>query len=723
MEDLFTRIHPEDRQPIAEQIARTCDPEGSGMAELEFRIIWPDGQVRWLRGSGHAIFEEHERQRRAVRGVGVTLDITEQKRVELALREAEERFRAFMDNTPTIAWAKDPEGRYVYVNRAYEQRLGIRLEDCRGKTDDEIWPPEIARAFQENDREALVTGGTRVMEENINRNGEPCYWWVLKFPFEDAAGNRYIGGVGADITDRKRAEETLRESEEKFRTLTENAQAVIGIVRGRHFVYANPYLSQISGYTREEILEMDIAQLIHADFQALVLDRAARRQRGEPVPMHYEFVMVTKDGQERWLDLSPDAIVYNGQPAVIGIAYDITDRKRAEQQLKEFMEHLEHLVAQRTAVAEHRTEQLRALTVELAQAEQRERRRLAQVLHDHLQQLLVGMKFTTSTIRRRGAADLAGQLHKLDALVEDALKTSRDLVVDLSPPILHKGTMSQVLFWLAEWVHDKHGLRVTVDADERANPQSEEIRTLLFQAVRELLLNTVKHAGTKSAMVQLRNLDEKQVQVIVRDEGAGFDPQARKEQPTGGFGLLSLRERLEALGGHLEIDSSPGQGTQTTVTVPAGLLQAKPVASEADQAAPLEGRGEAAETAALYPRGIRVLLADDHQMVRNGLAELLERNADIEVVGQAANGQAAVEMARRIRPDVVLMDVDMPELDGVEATRRIVKEQPDIRVIGLSVFTEPAKSEAMRSAGAVGYVPKSSSLDALIAAVRQSARV
>lgn len=723
MDDLVARIHPEDRQAVGDRITQACDPQGSGMAELEFRIIWPDGQIRWLCASGHAIFKEENRQRRAVRGVGVTLDITRQKQVELALREAEERFRAFMDNTPTIAWAKDPQGRYVYVNRTYEQRLGKRLEDCRGKTDYEIWPAEIAEAFQRNDRETLTADrAVDMMEENIDLHGDSCYWWVLKFPFQDAAGNRYIGGIGVDVTDRKRAEQTLRESEEKFRTLTENAQAMIGIVQGRRFVYANPYLSQISGYSREEILQMDISQLLHADFREIVLDRAARRQSGEPVPHHYEIVMVTRDGQQRWLDMCPDTIVYNGQPAIIGIAYDITDRRRAEQQLRELMEHLEHLVAQRTAVAERRTQQLRALTMELAQAEQRERRRLAQVLHDHLQQLLVSMKFTASTIRRNGPEDLPRQLHKLDTLVEDALKASRDLVVDLSPPILHKDTMVQVLSWLAEWVHDKHGLHVTIDADDRANPQSEEVRTLLFQTVRELLLNTVKHAGVKTASVQLRSLGEELVEVIVRDEGVGFDPQASRQQSSGGFGLLSLHERLEALGGHMEIQSSPGKGTQTTVRVPAGPLQTnQPAPASAHQAELQEDSRQAAREVTCCSRGIRVLLADDHPMVRDGLAELLERNAGIEVVGEVSDGSAAVELARRVRPDVVLMDVDMPGLDGIEATRRIVTEQPDVRVIGLSMYTEPAKDKAMRSAGAVGYVPKSASADALIAAVRQFA--
>jgi PAS domain S-box-containing protein len=153
--------------------------------------------------------------------LGMARDITERKRVEAALRESENRFKSFMDNSPAIAFMKDESGRYVYVNRRVERRYGRKLEDFLGRTDFDVWPKDVANAFQEADRTVLTAGAT---EEFIDMapdpDGSPRYWQVFKFPFSDGAGMRYVGGMAVDITGERQAKETLQEYTSRLKSLS-----------------------------------------------------------------------------------------------------------------------------------------------------------------------------------------------------------------------------------------------------------------------------------------------------------------------------------------------------------------------------------------------------------------------------------------------------------------------------------------------------------------------
>ena len=159
----------------------------------------------------------------------------------------------------------------------------------------------------------------------------------------------------------------------------------------------------------------------------------------------------------------------------------------------------------------------------------------------------------------------------VNELLSESLETSRSLTVELSPPILYQGTMRQVLEWLGRWMQDKHGLSVHLKVDEQANVQSEEIRVLVFEAVRELLLNVVKHAKVASVCIEMRRVTADHVQVVVADEGVGFDAAHVQPKDDSGFGLLSIRQRLEVLAGRVDVESAPGKGTRVALLVPAHL--------------------------------------------------------------------------------------------------------------------------------------------------------
>ena len=370
--------------------------------------------------------------------------------------------------------------------------------------------------------------------------------------------------------------------------------------------------------------------------------------------------------------------------------------------------------------AEKRTRQLQALAAELVQAEQKERRQLARILHDHLQQLLVGAKIGASLIRNKVSTDETRQIAEVvvDTL-DEAISSSRSLSADLYPPILYEKGLPAGLKWLGRRMQDKHGLVVDVEIErEDAGPVAEQISQFLFSAVRELLLNSVKYSQVHRARVRMRMLETAEVEITVSDNGVGFDPErlGADTSTVGGFGLFSIRERLDYLRGRMEIHAAPGKGSRFVLVVPSRLPE--PQRQRGEKKEGVQSIGARGSENSTQSRRIAVVLADDHPVVRQGLTRLIEEQPDIKVVGETGDGNSVVEMVRRFRPDVVLMDVNLPGLDGYSATRRIVSEFPETSVIGLSMHEEPDIAMTMLQAGAAAYLTKGGPTEDLINAIR-----
>jgi len=339
-----------------------------------------------------------------------------------------------------------------------------------------------------------------------------------------------------------------------------------------------------------------------------------------------------------------------------------------------------------------------------------------------------------------GGTPPAPLIEELDALLQQSIAASRELTVELSPPALYEGTMAGALRWLAQWFGERHGLVVNTLLEEDAEPAGDDIRILLFQAARELLFNVVKHAGVRQAYLGMRLVNAHLIELVVADEGAGFEVAADRHGaiPPTGFGLLSVRERLQLAGGRMEVRSSSQQGTSITLYAPAYPIEAptpvtpgelavgaeagtfaKPTTAKAVGAEAEESGEEEAPAIAGSPNeAVRVLLVDDHRTVREGLAALLRDEEGIRVVGQAINGPMAIELTGRLHPDVVVMDVTLPGMSGIEATRRIRARWPEVRVVGLSAHAHSDIAGAMRAAGAEAYLDKGGSAEALVAAIR-----
>jgi PAS domain S-box-containing protein len=459
--------------------------------------------------------------------------------------------------------------------------------------------------------------------------------------------------------------------------------------------------------------------MIHPDDRERLRATAADTMAGRISEYGTEYRIRHADGGWRWLldrwqVYARDA---GGEvQRVVGVHLDITERKAAEQAVAELNRTLEQRVAERTAEVGRQAEQLRALASQLTRTEQQERTRLAGVLHDHIQQLIVAAQMQVNRTGRAGdAASVQAARESAAEVLQQALEASRSLTVELCPPVLHESGLVPALHWLAGRMLSQQGLRVRVEAAADAEPAGDELRFLCFECARELLRNVAKHAGVAEAEVALLRSALGDIHLCVSDAGCGFEPaHLREQQPEEmSFGLFSIQERLKHIGGWMTLASVPGQGTQVTLVLPAAT------APQPSAAAATRARNAAVLAQHTPATCCRVLIVDDHHIVRDGLAGLLQAEPDIEVVGAAADGTQAIALAAELLPDVIVMDINLGSgIDGVEATRRVLARSPGIRVIGLSMHSDRGIADAMREAGAAAYLTKGGPPEDLIEAIR-----
>jgi len=215
----------------------------------------------------------------------------------------------------------------------------------------------------------------------------------------------------------------------------------------------------------------------------------------------------------------------------------------------------------------HRADQLQRLTLELSQAEECERKRLAQFLHDDLQQTLAAAKFHLGILNGRIGSDKEAQdtLKQIKQMLKEAIEKSRSLSHELGPPVLYGGRLDAVFDWLAGQMESKHGMTVCVEICGGADSDSEAVRSFLYRSAQEVLFNAAKHAQAREVKLRLQRVRD-ELWLTISDKGRGFDVASLAE--TAGFGLSTIRERAELLGGRMTIKSAPGRGSIFFVAVP-----------------------------------------------------------------------------------------------------------------------------------------------------------
>ena len=734
-------------EEVKATIRRASEEAATGVVFRETLPYW------WADGTEHVVdFSLHPIRDQSGRVVFLHptgIDVTDRKHARDALTQQRRLYESILATTPDLAYVFDRNHRFVYANEGLLKMWGKTWDEAIGKNCLELGYEPWHAEMHDREIEQVIATKQPIRGEVpfTGTFGRRIYDYIFTPVFCAQGEVMAVAGMTRDVTDYRQAEQALRYQSQQFETLLNQSPLGVYLIDAQfRMAQVNPLALPVFG---------DIPNLIGRDFDEvahilwetpyadeLVMIFRHTLETGESYIAPERIERRRDRGVIESYEWRVDRIVLpDGRFGVVCYFRDVSVQvlarealRRSEDRLREFAAQLEHLVAERTQELVQSQGRLRALATELNLAEQRERKRLASELHDHLQQMLVlgklklgqGMRLAQTEPR---ALDIMKQT---DEVLGEALQYTRTLVAELSPPVLHEHGLAAGLVWLGHQMR-RHDVTVTVRVPEIDIPLPEDQSVLLFQSVRELLINASKHAQSQEAAIVLERAGGS-LRIEVSDRGVGFDVGAlAASQPNAQgskFGLFSIRERMQALGGTFDIRSLPGQGTTAMLVLPIGAEHVPELITNPDVRF-VQADAAADVLAADHERDIgrpavqqkqarvRLLLVDDHAMVREGLRSVLESYDDVEIIGEASNGEDAIALVERLRPTLVVMDINMPGMNGIEATSHITRTYPEIPVIGLSVNATGNNVQAMLKAGAVLLLTKEAAVNELYRRMRE----
>ena len=481
------------------------------------------------------------------------LDVDAVKRGAQRLSEARKYADSIVDTVRDGLVVIDAEGRIRSANKAFQQSFGMSAHAVDGKRFDELGRAQLARPGLKTALDSLherhAFEGLRL--EPVDGSPDGHTFVVNARAIEDTA---LVLLAFEDVTAIESAAKALERAEVGFRNvLLHAAEAVLMADATGRVVFANHAAAVLFGYDLAELTALSVDTLVpEAGREAHAGHRAEYAAAPQPREMgrNRDLVARRKDGTTVAVEVILSTVPSETGPLVAAFVSDITERRLAEHAIREYQQRLQ------------------AMAFDAARTEERERRRIAVDLHDRIGQSLALAQIKLTSVRDALTGAPRAAVDEAVRLLEQSDADTRTLTFELSPPVLYDLGLKAALAWLAEDVEKRHGIHIDVVDDDAPKPLDETSRALVFRAVRELVMNVTKHAKTAAARISLRRVND-HVDIAVEDSGVGFDTAAKSvSSATGGFGLISVREQIERLGGTMAIDSAPKHGTRINVCVP-----------------------------------------------------------------------------------------------------------------------------------------------------------
>ncbi|HLG33667.1 MAG TPA: PAS domain S-box protein [Bacteroidia bacterium] len=518
---------------------------------LEFEITTLKGTHRWL--------EIHAVPLRDIDGkiislLGITRDITERKKAEEEILKSRKQFQSLVENIPGVYWVNDLDTyQTLYISPSYETIWGRRVEDLYNNPADfinSVHPEDKALLFEAH-KNIANTLKTNITYRIVRPDGELRWISAKTNVVIDSHGKKTEYGYAEDITERKKTEQAIKESEEKFRTLVESSPVGIFLFQpDGQVTYGNPADMRMTGLTWEETMGLNWIKAIHPDDLATVMeDWKKASDSGKPYAGTGRYLH--EDGTVVYWDVSTAPTIIDGKIiGYIGTVTDITERKKSEQEIV------------------HMNEQLRDLSSHLQNIREEERKKIAREIHDELGQQLTVIKMNLHSLLKKNNnqdSEFTGKAAAIGEYINQTMDTVRKISSELRPVILDDFGIADALQLHSSEFAKRTGIPCAMKVEGNEIIPDINISTQVFRIYQEALTNVARHSKATQVNSTLKS-ENGILKILIRDNGKGFNPE--KISGKKSLGLIMMRERAIGIGGTLEIASNPGQGTSVIFSLP-----------------------------------------------------------------------------------------------------------------------------------------------------------
>ena len=485
-------------------------------------------------------------------------------------RAAEEKFHAYMDAIPAVAWMKDAEGRYIYYNKAWIKAFGLRHEEYLGKPTSSFMPEVVASKRAEND--AIVLGGEQgqeFLEETFDACGGSRIWNSIKFPIRSGDSPPLIGGVAIEVTEQRKAAKALQDSSELNRAVLDSVRSQLAVVNRQGVIIAvneawRNFARENSSSPQQEagtgiganFLEACLQGVPGTETQAGPTGETIRQAvldllQGKTERFTCECSCVTPAGC-LWFTLNVTPLRASSGGAVVSY-FDITENKRSHE-------------IQRVAAA-----QLKAIAAKRLTIQEEERRLLSMELHDHFGQTLTSLHLHLHALHAELTESDRGRTIVLEGIasVEELVETSRDLARRLRPPALDDLGLASAVRWHVNQIASSSNIAIDLQHNLDDRRLAPALELACFRVLQEAISNVLRHSLASALSIAL-SLELDGLHLSVKDDGLGFnvDETFSKLQQMASLGLIGMRERVAGFGGSLQINASPGRGSEVLAFFP-----------------------------------------------------------------------------------------------------------------------------------------------------------